>query len=139
MRGHEEVAPAAEAAAGEVEVQILGGRWDGEFYDCDPEVGGELGGESGNGGGAGDFGFGEEAFHGCGAVGKASYLRRVDGDGVVFGAEPGELDTAAAEVHGYAFDVGEAACDAKGANSAFFFFGEHFDFPACKRFDGLAV
>ena len=98
-----------------------------------------MGEEGGDSGGASSFGFGEEAFHGCGAVGKTGYLRRVNVDGVVLGTQPGKLDAAAAEVHGYAFNVGEAAGDAEGADSAFFFFGEHFNFPACSRFDSPAV
>lgn len=138
MGGHEEVAPAAEAAAGEVEVQVLAGGGDGEFVHCGGEVRGELVGEGGEGG-CGGFGFGEEAFQGCGAVGEGGDAGGVDGDGVVEGAEPGELDAAAAEVHGDAADVGEGARDAKGADAAFFFLGQHFDGPAGVGFDGLAI
>lgn len=138
MGGHEEVAPAAEAAAGEVEVQVVGGGGDGEFDDCGGEVRGELVGEGGEGRGGG-FGFGEEAFQGCGAVGEGGDAGGVDDDVAVEGAEPGKLDAAAAEVHGDAGDVGEGACDAECADAAFFFLGEHFDGPAGVGFDGLAV
>lgn len=88
MGGHEEVAPAAEAAAGEVEVQVAARGGDAEFGDCGGEVRGELVGEGGEGGGGG-FGFGEEAFQGCGAVGEGGDAGGIDGDGAIEVAEPG--------------------------------------------------